>query len=321
MVTLHTSSIDGGSVTLEREGNLAFVTLRHPSKRNAMSRAMWVQLHSLFNSALSPYGADIGLNNSKNAGIRAIVVRGAACADGSLHFCAGGDISEYPSFRFDPEQLRYFHEEEVAPALDAMLACDIPLVAQIDGFCMGGGLEIAACCDIRVAGQGAVFGAPIAKLGFPMAPREAAIVARAVGDATARQMLLAAQSFSAQQMLERGFVSELVADAQVATQALAIAQNIAQLSPHAAALNKQTLRALFTENTGNVSAKWSKLANKNIANENTANENTANQCLPNNGMPNSSAALNGVNNPYAYAAAPHHIEGIHSFIEKRKPIF
>jgi enoyl-CoA hydratase len=285
-----------GSVTLEREGKLAFITLRHSAKRNAMSRAMWVQLHSLFSSILSPYDADIGLKNHKFAGISAVVVRGAVCSDGSTHFCAGGDISEYPSFRFDEEKLRTFHEEEVAPALDAMLACDIPLIAQIDGFCMGGGLEIAACCDIRVAGQGAVFGAPIAKLGFPMAPREAAIVARAVGEATARQMLLAAHSFSAQAMLQRGFLSAVVDDAQVAAQALASAQSIAQLSPQAAALNKQTFRAIFSENSSNVSVKSSKSANETIACESLVN-------------------------PYAYAATAHHIEGISAFLAKRAPQF
>mgnify|MGYP003481811107 CR=1 FL=1 len=62
------------------------------------------------------------------------------------------------------------------PALQAMLDCDLPLVAQIDGACIGGGLEIAACCDIRIAGAGARFGVPIAKLGFPMAPAELEIV-------------------------------------------------------------------------------------------------------------------------------------------------
>ena len=287
---------NSGGITVERSGALVFITLRHPSKRNAMSRAMWVQLRSLFDSDLSPYDADIDQKSLKSAGARAIVIRGGACADGSTHFCAGGDISEYPSFRFNEDKLRYFHEEEVAPALEAMLACNVPLIAQIDGFCMGGGLQIAACCDIRVAGQGAVFGAPIAKLGFPMAPREAAIVARAVGDATARQMLLAAQSFNAAQMQQRGFLSEVVADTQVASQALAIAQNIAQLSAEAAALNKQTFRALLSENTANVSVQSSKLANESIAQASVAN-------------------------PYAYAAAPHHIEGISAFLEKRTPIF
>ena len=73
-----------------------------------------------------------------------------------------------------------------------MLDCDVPIIAQIDGNCMGAGVEIASCCDIRVASEAARFGAPIAKLGFPMAPREAALVMRAVGELTAREMLLSA---------------------------------------------------------------------------------------------------------------------------------
>jgi enoyl-CoA hydratase len=69
--------------------------------------------------------------------------------------------------------LRAFHEDDVWGGLQAMLDCDVPIVAQIEGNCMGAGVEIASCCDIRIAGATAKFGAPIAKLGFPMAPREA----------------------------------------------------------------------------------------------------------------------------------------------------
>jgi enoyl-CoA hydratase/carnithine racemase len=71
-----------------------------------------------------------------------------------------------------------------------MLRCDVPVVAQIEGNCMGAGVEIACCCDIRTAGASAKFGAPIARLGFPMAPREAKLVSDALGGLTAREMLL-----------------------------------------------------------------------------------------------------------------------------------
>ena len=87
-------------------------------------------------------------------------------------FCAGGDISEYPAFRFAPDSLRAFHEEDVWGALSAMLTCNCPLVAAIDGHCMGAGIEIASCCDIRIATIVSRYGAPIGKLGFPMAPRQ-----------------------------------------------------------------------------------------------------------------------------------------------------
>lgn len=79
------------------------------------------------------------------------------------------------------------------------------MVAQITGNCMGAGVEIASCCDIRLSAESAQFGAPIAKLGFPMAPREAALVSQQVGMVTARQMLLEAAVFSAPEMLQRGF--------------------------------------------------------------------------------------------------------------------
>ncbi len=72
-----------------------------------------------------------------------------------------------------------------------MLDCDVPIVAQIEGACMGAGMEIASCSDLRLAGASAKFGAPIAKLSFPMTPREAALVLRAAGELTAREMLLA----------------------------------------------------------------------------------------------------------------------------------
>jgi len=214
-----------GEIRLTAEGPIAFVTLSHPGKLNAMSRTMWRELRAVF--ARLHAGSEC----------RCAVVRGEGGA-----FCAGGDISEYPSFRFDEEALRGFHEEDVWGGLAAMLACDLPIVAQIEGACMGAGLEIASCCDIRIAGETAKFGAPIAKLGFPMAPREAQVVARAVGELTAREMLLEAAVLAAAEMKSRGFLNRVTADVDVATQALASAQRIAALSPQAARLNKQTLR-------------------------------------------------------------------------------
>ena len=108
--------------------------------------------------------------------VRCVIVAG----EGG-HFCAGGDIAEYADFRFEESSLRAFHEDDVWGGLGAMLACDLPLLAQIEGNCMGAGVEMASCCDIRVASSGARFGAPIARLGFPMAPDEAAILLASMG--------------------------------------------------------------------------------------------------------------------------------------------
>lgn len=219
-----------GQVHFAAKGAIAFVTLSHPGKLNAMSRAMWRELRAVFRR----------IHESREW--RCAIIRGEGGA-----FCAGGDIAEYPAFRFDETALRDFHEDEVWGALDAMLQCDVPIVAQIEGACMGAGVEIVSCCDIRIAGQSAKFGAPIAKLGFPMAPREAQVVARAAGELTAREMLLEAAVLPAAEMKSRGFLNRVVADPDAAAQALAAAERIAAQSPQAARLNKQTLRSLGSD--------------------------------------------------------------------------
>ena len=216
-----------GHIRLHVEDAIARVTLSNPAKFNAMSRAMWRELRLVFTEL------------QQRSDVRAAVVAG----EGG-HFCAGGDIAEYTDFRFHPEGLRDFHENDVWGGLSALLACDLPVIAQIEGNCMGAGVEIASCCDIRVAGQGARFGAPIAKLGFPMAPREAELVAREVGLATARQMLLEAAVLDAPTLLARGFLHTVLHDADVPAEAQQRALRITRLAPQAARLNKQALRAL-----------------------------------------------------------------------------
>lgn len=205
---------------------IARLTISHPGKLNALNVAMWHELRSHI-EALGRTGPLP----------RVIVIQG----EGGT-FVAGGDIEEFPQFRFQADTLASFHEDVVAPALQALLDCDVPLVAQIDGACIGGGLEIAACCDLRICGTRSRFGVPIAKLGFPMAPLEVEIVARVIGETCLRELLLDARVLSAQEARERGLVTRVVADAQVDIEARQTAKRIAQLSPQAMRLNKQALR-------------------------------------------------------------------------------
>jgi enoyl-CoA hydratase/carnithine racemase len=203
---------------------IACVELSNPGKLNALSVSMWHQLARHFTQlAATP--------------TRVIIVRG----EGG-QFAAGGDIEEFPDFRFDESALRDFHEGVVRPALMAMWNCDIPVLAQIDGACIGGGLEIAACCDIRIAGAGSRFGVPIAKLGFPMAPAELEIVSRVFGMTLLRELLLESRVIGAAEALQRGVVNRVVADPLVAAETRASAERIAALSPQALRLNKRALR-------------------------------------------------------------------------------
>lgn len=256
-----------GVVQLHVTGSLAFVTLSHPGKFNAMSRAMWCELRAVFQGI------------QQRGDVRCVLILGA-----NDHFCAGGDISEYAGFRFEKTSLRDFHENDVWGGLQAMLDCDVPIVAQIEGNCMGAGLEIASCCDMRIAADTARFGAPIARLGFPMAPREAALVMRAVGELTAREMLLSAAVLDAAEMKHRGFLNQVVAASGVRAAALERISRISQLAPHSARLNKASLRALAP-------ASLALIATDLIA------------------------------DAYDYAASDEHREGIIAFIEKRPPAF
>ncbi len=256
-----------GSVTLSVAGRVASVTLSNPAKLNAMSRSMWRELRETFHTI------------SENTELRCVVVAGEGA-----HFSAGGDISEYAAFRFNEASLREFHEGDVWGGLQAVLDCALPVVACIKGNCMGAGLEIASCCDIRLASNAAKFGAPIAKLGFPMAPREAALVVNAVGESTARDMLLAASVLGAPAMLQRGFLNAVCTDADLGPAVQTYAGRIGQLAPGAAAMNKQC---------------FSTLAHKTRA----------------------QAATELIANAYQYADSHEHREGITAFIEKRLPKF
>jgi enoyl-CoA hydratase len=260
-----------GTIRFEQAEGVATVTISHAARFNAMSRLMWRELRVVFERIQA------------NTDIRCVVIRGEGA-----HFCAGGDISEYTSFRFEEASLRDFHENDVWGALNAMLSCDVPMVAHIEGNCMGAGVEIASCCDIRLASSGARFGAPIAKLGFPMAPREAALVVREVGLMTARQMLLEAAIFNAPEMLARGFISRVLEGAALAGDVQATAQRIAGLAPQAARANKQLLSALGP-------------ALLNVDGENNA----------------FNLAPSHSSSPYAYANSQEHREGIDAFLNKR----
>jgi enoyl-CoA hydratase/carnithine racemase len=264
-----------GSVVLAISSSVAAVTLSYPGKFNAMTRGMWRELRSVFER----------LRDSSD--VRSVVVSGE-----NGNFCAGGDISEYAHFRFQESSLREFHETDVWGGLQAMLDCDLPIVARIEGNCMGAGIEIASCCDIRLAGVSARFGAPIARLGFPMAPREAELVAREVGLATVRQMLLEAAIFSATEMKAAGFINRVLADDQLADEAHATVQRIAALAPQAARLNKQTLRAVISD--------LAVVETERVRADPMANDN---------------------DKFYAYADSVEHREGIAAFLEKRKPAF
>ena len=254
-------------VAFEVHGSVANVTLSNPAKLNAVSRTMWRELRAAFECIAA------------NPDLRCVVLAGQG-----EHFSSGGDIFEYAAFRFNEASLREFHEVDVWGGLKAMLDCNLPIIARIEGHSMAAGLEIASCCDIRLASTTARFGAPIARLGFPMAPREAALVMGAVGELTAREMMLAASVLGAPQMQQCGFLNSVHNAVNLRLAVQNYVDRIGQLAPNATAMNKQCFRAL-----GHIIR--------------------------------AQAATELIANAYDYAPSIEHREGVTAFVEKRAPKF
>ena len=126
----------------------------------------------------------------------------------------------------------------------ALADCRHPLVAQIHGICVGGGLEIAALCDLRICGESSRFGAPIKNLGLVMAYPEMAPLVRLVGPRVALEILLEGRVFGSAEAKEKGLVSRVVPDNHVAAEARATAERIAEGAPLVARWHKKFARRL-----------------------------------------------------------------------------
>jgi len=222
-----------GQISVSLEAEIATVTISQPGKRNALTVGMWGELKSAFDKA------------SADAALRCIVMRG----DGDEAFSAGADMSEFERVRSTREQVIEFHESCVLGALTAITDCPVPVVAAIGGVCMGGGLEIASVCDLRIAGESSRFGAPVGRHGFPLAFAETQALFRIVGPATIAELLLEGRILDAHEAFARGLVTRIVPDAEVASETHATAQRICESSPLASRSHKQQIRRLTIDNS------------------------------------------------------------------------
>jgi enoyl-CoA hydratase/carnithine racemase len=214
-------------VVLTREGAIATVVLNRPDKLNALTRDMWRMLGEAIESL------------SRDDSLRCIILRGA----GEKAFSPGNDIGEFATERSNKAQaIAYGHAMHTT--LDALESCDVPIVAQIHGVCVGGGLEIASLADLRVCGESSRFGAPIKNLGLTMAYAEMAPLVRLVGRAVALEILLEGRIFSAAEALQKGLVTRMVPDAHVAAESRATAERIAEGAPRVARWHKKFARRL-----------------------------------------------------------------------------
>ena len=214
-------------ILLERSGAIVTVTLNNPDKLNALSFGMWMRLGEIMREL---DGEDT---------VRCIVLRGA----GTKAFAAGADISEFERVRTNAKVAKDYGNK-IDGTMHAVKDCRHPTVAMIHGVCVGGGLEIASQCDLRICGASSRFGIPINKLGLVVGYGEMQALVELVGRATALEILLEGRVFDAAEAKEKGLVNRVVADDAVEAETLAAAQRIAAGAPLVARWHKRFARRL-----------------------------------------------------------------------------
>lgn len=214
-------------ILVSRDGVIATVVLNRPERLNALNRAMWSGL----GEAMRELSAD--------ASLRCVVVRGA----GDKAFAAGADISEFAGERAAAAQAKHYGSL-IHETMQAVARCRHPTVAMIKGACVGGGLEIAAMCDLRVCGRSSRFGIPVNKLGLTMAYGELAGLLALVGRAATLEILLEGRVFDADEAYRKGLVNRVVPDEKVEQEAYALAARIAEGAPLVNRWHKQFIERL-----------------------------------------------------------------------------
>ncbi|GAA0247295.1 enoyl-CoA hydratase/isomerase family protein [Actinomadura nitritigenes] len=179
----------GGGLRCEVAGGVGTITIDRPEKRNAMSADMWRALPGILD----------GLEG--DSGVRVVVLTGAGG-----NFCAGADIAELTDIHRDDDS----HLSTVAER--ALAAFPKPTLAAIEGFCVGGGCQLAAACDLRFAAPGARFGITPAKLGIVYPAAATARLVRLVGPSAAKYLLYSADLVDADHALRIGLLNEIAAD-------------------------------------------------------------------------------------------------------------
>lgn len=243
-----------GRIYIEREASqaalpgLATLVIANPGKLNAIDLSMWRQMKL----ALDELASD--------ASLRCLRVCGEVQPELPPAFAAGGDLEEFLQARMTVADAFAYHEGAVAPALATLADFPLPVLAQIAGPCIGGGLEIACCCDLRIAADNASFGAPILKLGFNMYAGELAHVLPVAGRAVVNEMLLEGRIFAAPEALMKGLVGRVVPSEQLDDEVLASCRRIAQGAPLVAREHKRWIRRLSKGTPPNREEKLASLA-------------------------------------------------------------
>ena len=219
------------------------ISLNRPEKLNALTKPMWQKLGQVFKKL------------SKDKNLRCIIIRGK----GGKSFSPGNDISEFEKQR-SSSKLAKAYGVHLHGTLTTIQECPIPTIALIEGICVGGGLEIAACCDIRICGETSRFGVPIKRLGLTMAAKELESLLRITTYSIAMEILLEGQIMNAKVAYEKNLVNRVVPDTEVENETYRSAELICEGAPMVARWHKKFAKEILK--TGKVSNKLNNLGYK-----------------------------------------------------------
>jgi enoyl-CoA hydratase/carnithine racemase len=229
----------GDLLTVERDGAVAVLTINRPDKRNAMTAGMWAVLPGLL--------AEL----ADDAGVRALVVTGAGPS-----FCAGADIADLLGGADETDPMADVRRDNLA-AQAALRAFPRPTLAAIRGHCIGGGVEIAASCDLRFTDPTGVFGVTPARIGVVYAPSSTKALLDLVGPAMTKYLLFSGELVDAPTALRAGLVDRVVPAEELAGEVHRFAAVLAGRSALSQRATKEIVAALTTGDDGEaVAAGW-----------------------------------------------------------------
>lgn len=215
-----------GQLQQTRTGDVVVLTIDHAAKRNALDVILCEAIAT-------------GLTTAASAGARAVVLVGA----GAKAFSAGFDLDALGP---DGAQVA---ERAFGQLMASVAASPLPIVCGLNGAALGGGLELAAACDLRVAHAGVRLGLPPARLGIVYPERGLVRLSAIIGESRARQLFLAARTIEAETALAWGLVDEVTTEEEVLTRACAWAEEIAGLAPLAVQGMRRAFEALLARRT------------------------------------------------------------------------
>ncbi|GLW09170.1 enoyl-CoA hydratase [Microtetraspora sp. NBRC 13810] len=217
----------GGEILVTRDGPALRVSFNRPAQHNALTWAMWDGLYEACETA------------DADPGVKLLVLSG----EGGRAFVAGTDISQFAAFRTGDDGVAYEHR--IQRIIDRLERVRVPTVAAVQGYCVGGGLIVAAACDLRIATTGSSFGAPIARtLGNCLSMNTYSLLVHHLGPARTLDMLLRARMFTAEEAAAAGFVAEVCPPEELADRLAETERRLLSHAPLSMWAAKEAVRRL-----------------------------------------------------------------------------